>query len=179
TSDVAWGIPIYHGGIDPVMAQHINAAEREAIAARRAHYGLRPDKPHAVALALSGGGIRSATVSLGVLVALAGRGVLPPFDYLSTVSGGGYLGSFLSAFLNAPRGKDIGLRADELPFRREEGEAAALRHIRHHSKYLASGSTWQRLTMMVAQTYGMVLNGLAIVFVAACAAAAERGLRSI
>jgi hypothetical protein len=48
-----------------------------------------------VGLALSGGGIRSATISLGLLQALAKSGLLKHFDYLSTVSGGGYIGGFL------------------------------------------------------------------------------------
>jgi hypothetical protein len=48
-----------------------------------------------VGLALSGGGIRSATISLGLLQALAKTGLLRHFDYLSTVSGGGYIGGFL------------------------------------------------------------------------------------
>ena len=48
-------------------------------------------------LSFSGGGIRSATFNLGVLQALAGRGVLRYVDYLSTVSGGGYIGSWLTA----------------------------------------------------------------------------------
>jgi hypothetical protein len=68
-------------------------------------------------LGLSGGGIRSATFCLGVLEAL-GRAPLPPgavplalpgspaasetsllgrFDYLSTVSGGGYIGTFFAS----------------------------------------------------------------------------------
>jgi hypothetical protein len=48
-----------------------------------------------IGLALSGGGIRSATVSLGVLQALARRGRLRFIDYVSTASGGGYIGTFL------------------------------------------------------------------------------------
>src|SRR5688500_13367498 len=48
-------------------------------------------------VSFSGGGIRSATFNLGVLQALAGRGVLRYVDYLSTVSGGGYIGSWLTA----------------------------------------------------------------------------------
>lgn len=65
------------------------------------------------ALCLSGGGIRSAAFSLGVIQALAchPRGnpdaqvasaedsLLAKFHYLSTVSGGGYIGGFLSAWL--------------------------------------------------------------------------------
>jgi hypothetical protein len=127
------------------------------------------------------GGIRSATFSLGVLVALAGRGLLTQFDYLSTVSGGGYLGSFLSAFLSSPSGAgnsaDIGLGADQLPFCRKGGEAAALRHLRHHSKYLATGSLWGRLKMAAAQLYGMLLNSLSIVWGALLFVLIEQFLR--
>jgi predicted acylesterase/phospholipase RssA len=51
-------------------------------------------------LALSGGGIRSATFSLGVMQALAARGLLRKVDFLSTVSGGGYIGSALTWLLS-------------------------------------------------------------------------------
>jgi predicted acylesterase/phospholipase RssA len=50
-------------------------------------------------LAFSGGGIRSATFNLGVIQALAEFRLLSKFDYLSTVSGGGYIGSWLSALI--------------------------------------------------------------------------------
>ena len=53
-----------------------------------------------VGLALSGGGIRSATYCLGVLQALAFKRALPQVDYLSTVSGGGYIGASLSYLLH-------------------------------------------------------------------------------
>ena len=45
-----------------------------------------------VGLAFSGGGIRSATFNLGFLQGAATLGLLKQFDYLSTVSGGGYIG---------------------------------------------------------------------------------------
>ena len=51
------------------------------------------------ALCLSGGGVRSATFALGVLQGLANVRVLDRFDYLSTVSGGGYIGGWLTAWL--------------------------------------------------------------------------------
>jgi hypothetical protein len=51
-------------------------------------------------LALSGGGIRSATFNLGVIQALANNGLLSKFDYLSTVSGGGYIGAWLSSLVH-------------------------------------------------------------------------------
>ena len=47
-------------------------------------------------IALSGGGVRSATFALGVLQALAHHDLLRRFDYLSTVSGGGYIGASLT-----------------------------------------------------------------------------------
>ncbi len=61
-----------------------------------------PEQAHAANLtgiAFSGGGIRSATFNLGVLQGLAKLKLLHIFDYLSTVSGGGYIGSWLSAWL--------------------------------------------------------------------------------
>ena len=45
------------------------------------------DEDQLMGLALSGGGIRSATFSLGVMQALSKNGVLEKMDYLSTVSG--------------------------------------------------------------------------------------------
>ncbi|MDD5395599.1 MAG: patatin-like phospholipase family protein [Thiothrix sp.] len=51
-------------------------------------------------LAFSGGGIRSATFNLGVLQGLAEAHLLKRIDYLSTVSGGGYIGSWFSALLH-------------------------------------------------------------------------------
>ncbi|MDD5544799.1 MAG: patatin-like phospholipase family protein, partial [Acidobacteriia bacterium] len=50
-------------------------------------------------LAFSGGGIRSATFNLGILQGLANHGLLRFFDYLSTVSGGGYIGSWLESWI--------------------------------------------------------------------------------
>ncbi len=50
-------------------------------------------------VALSGGGIRSATFNLGLLQALAEQKLLSNCDYLSTVSGGGYIGSWLTAWI--------------------------------------------------------------------------------
>ena len=50
-------------------------------------------------LALSGGGIRSATFALGVLQGMADRNILPYIDLISTVSGGGYIGSWLISWI--------------------------------------------------------------------------------
>src|SRR5262249_53417745 len=154
------------GGIRPSEARLLNDAERSAIKARRRYYGLDEDKAHAVGLAISGGGIRSATFALGVLGGLARRNLLPQVDYLSPGSGGGYLGSFLTTYLNSDQpavaAPALGLAKDQLPFRRVDGEAQALRHIRHFSKYLATGSAWERAKMTTAQLYGLLINVLAV-----------------
>jgi hypothetical protein len=71
--------------------------ESAALRARRAAAGLEApgDTDDRWGLALSGGGIRSATFCLGMIRGLAGHRLLRRFDYLSTVSGGGYLGASL------------------------------------------------------------------------------------
>lgn len=65
-------------------------------------------------LALSGGGIRSASFSLGIMQALAYRGWLKKIDYLSTVSGGGYIGSSLIWLLKS--NTDFGMERDNFPY---------------------------------------------------------------
>lgn len=57
-----------------------------------------PDGP--VALCLSGGGIRSASFNLGLLQGLSRFKLLGRFHYLSTVSGGGYIGSWMTAWIS-------------------------------------------------------------------------------
>jgi len=47
----------------------------------------------------SGGGIRSATFNLGVLQGLAQLGIVPWIDYLSSVSGGGYIHEFFAGWI--------------------------------------------------------------------------------
>lgn len=73
-------------------------------------------------IALSGGGIRSATINLGILKTLNKFGVLKQADYLSTVSGGGYTGSYIQA-TTREKGQDGKLFADEhIDYMRKRGE---------------------------------------------------------
>src|SRR5439155_21999771 len=62
-------------------------------------YALLHTRPR-TALCLSRRGIRSATFGLRVLQGLARHGVRSRFDYLSTVSGGGFIGSWLSSWIH-------------------------------------------------------------------------------
>lgn len=85
--------------------------ELEEIARRRAAFGFeaidssgadplaRAFASNLVGLCCSGGGIRSATFSLGVLQGLAEQNLLRRFDYLSSVSGGGYIHQWLAAWI--------------------------------------------------------------------------------
>jgi hypothetical protein len=111
------------------------------------------------ALCISGGGIRSATFALGVIQRLArmrcsGVSLLEKFDYLSTVSGGGYIGSWLSAYA---RRTDNGIAAvaREITQRRSPADAAPepepLRHLRSYSNYLTP-----RLGLLSADTWALV-----------------------
>src|SRR5262249_21315808 len=83
-----------------------------------------------VGLALSGGGIRSASFCLGAIQALYENGTIDRIDYLSTVSGGGYAGTSLTAAMSATKG--------EFPFanKGDYRDTPAVHHIRDFSNYL-------------------------------------------
>lgn len=107
-------------------------------------------KANLTGLAFSGGGIRSATFNLGVLQALADLNLLSRIDYLSTVSGGGYIGGWLAAWT-----KRLGSFAEvqnRLASKRvhqeEDKEPEQIRFLRVFSNYLTpkvglfSADTW-------------------------------------
>lgn len=81
----------------PVDVAAVKAAELRVILGEQAHYD--PEDVELWGVALSGGGIRSATFGLGVLQALARHDLLGCFHYQSTVSGGGYIGAFLQGLI--------------------------------------------------------------------------------
>jgi hypothetical protein len=91
----------------------------------------------ATGLAFSGGGIRSAAVCLGALQALHARKIVPSIDYLSTVSGGGYIGACLSAAMSedpsAAMNED---RRGAFPFGDDVMDSSAVAHLRNYSNYL-------------------------------------------
>ena len=95
--------------------------------------------------------VRSATFILGLLQGLARHGLLEQFDYLSTVSGGGFSGGWLSAWIHRAEG---GLRsvATQLARPRDKSrpnpEPVEIQNLRSYSNYLTprtglmSGDTW-------------------------------------
>src|SRR5438477_8093436 len=84
----------------PFLFDDVYRAEWREIYQRRKETFAEKPPPDLVGLAFSGGGIRSATICLGALQALDALKLLPIFDYLSTVSGGGYVGGWWSAWLS-------------------------------------------------------------------------------
>lgn len=178
-----------HVLLDEYAALHgpLTAAEREqwlsaaAAAPETARAGLASLNQRAfsaghAALCLSGGGVRSASFSLGVLQGLARLGVLRRFDYLSTVSGGGFAGAWLTAWLR---------RAQDDPSAREqlnqfEGtaptvgvvEPAPLVQLRKYIRYMSphegvfSADVW---TLGATMARNLIVNWLVLLPVIAAA----------
>ena len=153
----------------------IDAKEHEFILARRQI--CNPQRPtaldgtvrDAIGLSLSGGGIRSATVCLGVIQVLARKKLFAEIDYLSTVSGGGYFGSFLSSCLAhdqlaAPLDKKAvdALISETFDPDSNGAEAPAVRHLRNNSRYLLHGGTWGKLKIAGLMVSGLITNLLMI-----------------
>lgn len=90
-------------------------------------------------IALSGGGIRSATFNLGLLQGLHSLGLLRAFDYLSTVSGGGYIGAFWSAWRSRETRDEHPPRDTSFPAvsgYSQFVEPTEVRHLREFSNFL-------------------------------------------
>ena len=60
--------------------------------------------PDRLGIALSGGGIRSACVGLGIIQSLARARILQQVHYISAISGGSYCMSFLTAWIKREQG---------------------------------------------------------------------------
>src|SRR5262245_58960580 len=109
--------------------------------------GKKATRKNLVGLAFSGGGIRSATFGLGILEALKYYGLLNKVHYLSTVSGGGYVGAWLSA--NCKRAQER--KTDWLQVKTDWNPSIG--HLRRYSNYLSpevgffSADTWSMLTI--------------------------------
>jgi Patatin-like phospholipase len=140
------------------------------------------------ALCLSGGGIRSASFALGVMQALADHprpakgapanqpatSLLASFDYLSTVSGGGYIGSWLTLWIKrvgfptvwaALTGRPCGTDKESLP----------ISWLRENSNYLTpkvgltSADFWTAVALYFRNLFlnwFVIVPGLACIVIA-------------
>lgn len=112
-----------------------------------------------VGLSLSGGGIRSATFNLGVLQALNDNNDLAKVDYLSTVSGGGYIGCALTYLMHNQAHESKSNPA--FPFACDQVDPSKqkyLNHIRRHSAYLTPGQGVNHLALVAAAIRGIFIN---------------------
>ncbi len=109
----------------------------------------------AVGLALSGGGIRSATFNLGLLQALERHGILKRIDYLSTVSGGGFIGSSLTWF-KAKCQEEFPFGTKRVDNRGIAGNVVAW--LRSHGKYLTPGGGMNTWSLIAAILTGSIIN---------------------
>lgn len=147
------------------------------------------------ALCLSGGGIRSASFCLGVLQGLSRFGfssvdgckdegvhALTSLDYLSTVSGGGYIGSWLMAWTkrltesiqlpDAEKGEPLTRKpsaafmdavtalAGDNPHTTGDPAPRAIRHLRNYTSFLAPkfGLTLDTWTLVAIVSRNLLIN---------------------
>ncbi|MBZ5655399.1 MAG: patatin-like phospholipase family protein [Acidobacteriia bacterium] len=127
----------------PSVKEVLDAELRQIETARNLRLGPDTSRRAAgeslIGLAFSGGGIRSATFNLGVLQALARSRLLRAFDYVSTVSGGGYIGGWLMGWMHH---QSIGIQkveehlsaAPDSP--REAADPPEVHFLREYSNYL-------------------------------------------
>ena len=152
------------------------------------HPGRRPQHPSSqliasaeerqespiVGLALSGGGIRSATFNLGVLQGLAKIKLLEQIDYLSTVSGGGYIGSWLITWIKRTSTREVQQKLGNYEAKPDteatnpipEPEPEEINFLRDYSNYLTprmgifGADTWAGISTYLRNVF---LNQLILV----------------
>lgn len=154
---------------NPAGGATLSLAEHAHIAARR---GVTTVGNDLAGLALSGGGIRSATFALGVLEGLKSAGLLKQVDIVSTVSGGGYIGGWLSAncLRAAQRKASLANKSPSAPDYPRVQDASidwldqkadwreSIRHLRRYSNYLSpklgffSADTWSMANIWIRNT---------------------------
>jgi predicted acylesterase/phospholipase RssA len=136
-----------------------SGAGDQPIADERQHKVPQPTEGHNLTgLALSGGGIRSASFCLGVLQAIDALTkedepqVIDQIDYLSTVSGGGYIGTSLVTGLMQATGR--------FPFRSklDQEETIETQHVRDHSNFLVPDGGRDFLLGFIAISRGLLIN---------------------
>jgi hypothetical protein len=152
-----------HGEPSPSVDPDKPAEERLKNIIRENH-----ERQHA-AICLSGGGIRSATFGLGVLQGLAHNGLLNKFSYISTVSGGGYVGGWFSAWIHREE-EGLGGVEKKLPSENPSDvlnpEPEPITHLRNYSNYLTprlgllSPDTWTLVAIVIRN---LLLNWLVLI----------------
>ncbi len=97
-------------------------------------------------IAMSGGGIRSATINLGILKTLNKFGVLKRADYISTVSGGGYTGAYIQAMLKNEGDTKKLFAEKDIDYMRSRGE------------YMVPGTGWRKMWSQLLLLIGFIIS---------------------
>ncbi|HET7107503.1 MAG TPA: patatin-like phospholipase family protein [Candidatus Acidoferrum sp.] len=128
---------------------------------------LRAANSGLMGLCFSGGGIRSASFNLGILQGLAELKLLRCFDYLSSVSGGGYIHQWLAAWSMRRDFEEVSKQLIPLPEENNPGtHPEPIRWLRRYTNYLTpqvgllSADTWVAVATWLRNT---LLNQLILV----------------
>lgn len=155
--------PVDDDETPPRTFEHAKGEEAEAI--RQGRVAASVGDGPLIGLALSGGGIRSATFCLGVIQALARAKKLTAIDYLSTVSGGGYIGGWLTAWIHR-KGLDRVQNTLSRPRSEQFVEAPEIAWLRRYSNYLAPNLgllSADSMTLVATWTRNVLLNLVVVV----------------
>jgi len=154
--------------------EKVQTEEAIVISERRKKAGLKDGGTpitDSIALCLSGGGVRSATFGLGLLQALAAHNCssggkdgqrstfLDQIDYVSSVSGGGYIASSLTWFMSVLR-KDFPFGRSRGDNTRSQGNTVAW--LRAHGRYLTPGRGLS-IFSLAAAALASILMGLIVI----------------
>ena len=148
----------------------------------------RAAKSALMGLCFSGGGIRSATFNLGILQGLAELKLLHCFDYLSTVSGGGYIHQWLAAWSKRESGGFAEVEKQLIPLP-DDGNPGShpeqIRWLRRYSNYLTpqkgllTADTWVAFGIWLRNTLlnqAILISGLFFLALLPHLAATERAI---
>jgi hypothetical protein len=136
----------------------VRQAENVWIADRRVAAGLDAPNDDVVGLAFSGGGIRSAVFNLGVLQALEASGTMRHVDYLSSVSGGGYVASCFTWLRACLPKSATQVFESEL----QDDQGSVLDWLRNHGKYLISHRGFSMWTLIASVLAASLVNVLVL-----------------
>jgi hypothetical protein len=145
------------------LPKEVFAAELADINARRKRNNRTeydPGSCQPTGVALSGGGIRSASFCLGALQGLESQTKtgMEGIDYLSTVSGGGYVGCALTAATQKLDGQFPFTSSDPKVY----ADTPSVRHIRDYSNYLIPHGAGDVITALVIAARGLAANALIV-----------------
>ena len=146
--------------IETVTFQDVREKEEKALGIKNGQKTL--------GIALSGGGIRSASFGLGVLQALMAHQILHRADYLSTVSGGGYIGAALTWFRKHHAGEGDRFFDDTQPFGKKDSDPSSkpdfISFLRQHGNYLFPGNGLNAISTISVLIRSLVVSALIYFF---------------